>query len=176
VAPPRRSRAGIAAGIVALALFAGLTAYPALASDRLGEFLLLPGAFGTLVLIVALVVRVPSLVPWALVLLLGEYTAFLLLDGRDRFAPIVAGGLVLVAELAHWGIEPRSVGRARELTARRVLILLAIAGGSAALAAFLLGASELAAGGGLALEALGVASAVGTVALLAALARGRLTR
>lgn len=176
MAPPRRSRAGIAAGALALALLGGLTAYPALAVDRAGAFLALAGAFAALVLAVAVVVRVPSLVPWALVPLLGEYTAFLLIDDRDRFAPLVAAGLVLLAELAHWAIEPRSVGRARELTARRVLILIVVAGASAALAAFLLGASELAVGGGLALEALGVASAVGAVALLAALARGRLAR
>ena len=116
----------------------------------------------------------PSLLPWPLVVLAGAY-AWKLGDGSlDPWAPVYAGALLTVAELAYWSIELR--GRAHEaerLTERRaaliaVLALLAISAGGLVLAA-----TSVDLGSGVAIDLLGVAAAVGALAVVAALARPR---
>ncbi len=116
----------------------------------------------------------PSLLPWPLVVLAGAY-AWKLGDGSlDPWAPVYAGGLLTVAELAYWSVELR--GRAHEaerLTERRaaliaVLALLAISAGGLVLAA-----TSVDLGSGVAIDLLGVAAAVGALAVVAALARPR---
>jgi hypothetical protein len=171
MAAPRRSRAGVGAGALALAVLGVLVAYPAAGTGRAAPFVVLPGLLGAGLLAAGFVFRIPEFVPWALAPVLGEYATFLLLEGEDRFAPAFAAGLVLLAELAYWALEPRHVGRARSIAVRRAVTLLGLAGGSGIVAALLLGASELAPGGGLALAALGAAAAVLSVAVVVWLAR-----
>lgn len=90
----------------------------------------------------------------------------------DSRAPLYAAGLLLAAELAYWSLERRSPGRDEPgAIARRTAALLALVLGSVGLGALLLATVELPAGGGLVLEAAGVAAATATLALLAALAR-----
>jgi hypothetical protein len=87
---------------------------------------------------------------------------------------VYAGGLLTVAELAYWSVELR--GRAHEaerLTERRialvaVLALLAISAGGLVLAA-----TSVDLGSGVAIDLLGVAAAVGALAVVASLARPR---
>jgi hypothetical protein len=172
VAPPRRSRAGLVASVASLALLGVIASYPALATGDLAPFLALAGVGAAALLVAAFLLRLPGLVPWALVPLLGEYAAFLLLEGHDSFAPLVAAGVVLVAELAYWGLEPQALP-ARRVTVRRAGTLALVAVASAAVAAFVMGASRLDLAGGLGLEAIGVVAAVGALALLALLARER---
>jgi len=161
--------------MLSLALLGALAAYPVLETGAVGPFLALPGAGAVLLLATGFLLRFPAFVPWSLVPLVGEYAAFILLEGRDPFAPLVAAAVVLVAELGYWGVEPQALP-ARRVAVRRAATLVLVAAAAAGVAAFVLGASELALGGGLGLEALGVAAAVGALALLAALARSRPAR
>jgi hypothetical protein len=175
VASPRRSRSGLVAAAMSLALLVALVVYPLAQTGELARFVVVPAALAVALLVTAFVLRLPALVPWAFVPLFGEYAAFLLLEGSDRLAPLFAAGAVLAAELGYWGVEPQALAAGR-VTARRWLTLGLVTATSAAVALFVLGASRVDLGGGLGLEALGVAAAVGALALLAALARGRPTR
>jgi hypothetical protein len=100
------------------------------------------------------------------------------LAGRPdrRRLVLVAAGLVAVAEVAYWALEPRPVGAATRTVVRRVLTLVLLAAVSAAAAAFVVGASRLDTRGGLALEAVGAAAIVGAIGVLAVLARGLVPR
>jgi hypothetical protein len=84
---------------------------------------------------------------------------------------LVAAALVVAAELAFAALEQTPVADEGELVARRAAGIFGRAVGALALTAVLLTALALPARGGLALEAVGVAAAVGTLALLVALAR-----
>ncbi|MBD0329284.1 MAG: hypothetical protein ICV64_04190 [Thermoleophilia bacterium] len=176
MAEARRSQAGLAAAALAVALAVGLTAALAARTGAVGPFVAIPGAVGTLMLAISLGFGSAVLLPPALVLLLGEYATFLLIEGGDRFAPVVAAAFLLLAELAYWAAEPRGVGGARAVVPRRVLTLLALVAGAAALAAFLLGAGGLVSAGGPAPVVLGVAAAVGALAVLLWLARAESVR
>jgi hypothetical protein len=116
-----------------------------------------------------------ALVPWALAALGGEYVAWLALRGGgvDTRAPLYAGGLLLVVELAYWALERRSRARPDvELEVRRALRLLAGTALAMVAGAAVLAASAVSFDGGVALEALGVAAAIAVLVLVAALARG----
>jgi hypothetical protein len=171
VAAPRRSRAGVAAGALALAGLVVLAVYPIVAAGADAAIAAAPGGLAVVVLALAFAFRAPSVVPWALVPLLVEYGTFLVVEGDDPAAPAVAAGLVLVAELAYWALEPRHVGRGRALALRRAGTLAVLAAGAAAVAAFLLGVSEVPLEGGIALEAVGVAAVVAAAAVVVWLGR-----
>ena len=122
----------------------------------------------------ALVRRSDADLPWALALAGAEYGMFLLVAGGidRRGAPLFGAGLLLVAELAYWSLERRVPGAPREgLTFRRATLVLAGCIGAGGVGGLILAVAELSVQGGLWLEALGVAAAVGSIALLARLAR-----
>src|SRR5204862_185612 len=98
--------ARVAAAAGALLAAAALAAYPAAAADRLAGALAAGGAVAVLLLALGLATRLPLLVPPALALVGAEYVGVLYLGGDARVLPIAAGGLVLAAELAYWGLEP----------------------------------------------------------------------
>jgi hypothetical protein len=145
-----------------------------LRSDRLGP---LVGAFGlaaVLFLVLALVRRSEAVLPWALALAGAEYGVFLVIreESIDGWAPVYGAGLLLVAELAYWSLERRVPGPPREgLTFRRATLVTAGCVGAGGIGGLILAIGELSVQGGLWLEALGVAAAVGSIALLARLAR-----
>ena len=116
----------------------------------------------------------PSLIPWPLVVVAGAY-AWTLGDGRiDQWAPLYAGGLLAVAELAYWSVEAR--GRALDaarLSERRVLLIAAVALLAVAASGLVLAATSFRIGSGVATDLLGVAAAVAALAVVAALARPR---
>jgi hypothetical protein len=135
----------------------------------------LGGAFALIALLVALAGGPSSAVPWALAALGGEYAAWLALrdGGVDTRAPLYGAELLLVAELSYWVIDRRSAARAdQELDVRRAVTLLILLAASIALGALLLAASSVTIGGGVALEALGVAGAVALLVVVAILVRG----
>jgi hypothetical protein len=116
----------------------------------------------------------PSLIPWPLVVLAGVYAWTLGGGSIDQWAPVYAGGLLAVAELAYWSVEVR--GRAQDagrLTERRIGLIATLAFVAVAAGGFVLAATSLKIGGGVALDLLGVAAAVGALAAVAALARPR---
>ena len=130
------------------------------------------GGFAAILLLLALALRLPNLVAWAIASAGGTYAVSLLLTGGtiDGFAPLYAVGLLLVAELAYWSLElhvPSEPGIVARRAGRLALLLL-VSGGASAL---VLAVSELAAEGGLELEALGVAALGGALALVAVLLR-----
>ncbi len=114
---------------------------------------------GAALLAAGLVVRRGALVTAGLALAGTAYGLSLVGKGLDPAASLFAGGLVAVAELAYWALEPGaavSIGRAA--TARRALL-----SGSIGLAAVLTGALLLSVvsapvRGGAALGVLGVAA------------------
>ncbi len=146
--------------------------FAALRAGRLEGLVAGVGMLGMLLLVAALVVQVPAVAAWGVALLGAEYATALLLRGGtiDPFAPVVAVGLLLVAELAYWSLEPHLAGD-RGIARRRVqrLVLLALVTGG--VSAIVLAASEAAGRGGLGLEAIGVAAAAAALAIVALLAR-----
>ena len=126
--------------------------------------------FSVLLLAAAVAWRAPAAVAWAVALCGSEYGVFLALRGRsvDRWAPLVAAALFLAAELAFRATESARSAPERAIVLRGGLWLAAGVAGTAALGAVLLAA----AGGtpaGVGLEALGVAAAVLTLAVLVGL-------
>lgn len=163
----------------ALAAAAGLGAYPALATDGLEQLVGLGGAFALLALLVALPAGVSSPVPWALAALGGEYAAWFALRGGDidTRAPLYGVGLLLVGELSYWALDRRSTAPAElELEVRRAVGLLVMLAATIGLGTLLLGASAVSVGGGVALEAIGVAAAVALLVLVAVLVRSEQAR
>lgn len=116
----------------------------------------------------------PSLIPWPLVVLGGVYAWTLGGGSIDQWAPVYAGGLLAVAELAYWSVEVR--GRAQDaerLTERRASLIATLALVAVAAGGLVLAATALRIGGGVATDLLGVAAAVAALAVVAALARPR---
>jgi hypothetical protein len=153
--------------VPALALLAGLAAYPALATDRLGSVV---GG----VAIAAVVAFAAGLAGrWAFLLACGpvgfgaEYAVFLRLRGDevDSRAPFLAALVLLATELAFESISADGTAAERDLIVRQGLavagavVLTALVGGLVLVLA-------TTANSGLVLEAVGVIAAVAAVALL----------
>jgi hypothetical protein len=126
------------------------------------------------VLAVGLLLRWPTPVPAALVLLGGQYALVLSVDGAalDGRAAVVAAGLLVVAELAYWSLELRA-----EITdepgsyTRRLAVLALLSLGALALAGVLLAIVDVAGREGLAIEIAGAAAAFAAVVVLWSLVR-----
>ncbi len=131
------------------------------------------GLLAVLFLVVALTGRVAGFVPWVVALAGAEYAAFLVIrEGRiDSYAPVYGAGLLLVIELAYWSIERRFASPGEALTSRRLTLVGAACLAAGGVGGLILAMAELSVNGGLALEIVGVAAAVGALALLARLAR-----
>ncbi len=128
-------------------------------------------AVALLVLLAAVANGWAWLVPVAVAVAGGTYAAELSLDHApvDAAAPAVAVGLLLAAELAYWSLDEREriPGEVGESLRRAGFVALL------GLGAFLVGATVLAladaiGGGGIALDFLGAAAAVGAFAIVAA--------
>ncbi len=113
----------------------------------------------------------PRTVAWAFALLAGEYVISLEIQGDqlDRAAYVYAGLFLVAGELAYWSLELTVVRPESTALIRRLVAIVLVAVGGFALAFVVLAASALGSGG-VALTAVGVAAAVGAVALVAGLA------
>lgn len=132
------------------------------------------GVLGVALLVGALLRPVPSLVPWALAVLGGEYAlALVLADGDlDARAGFVAAGLLLAGELGYWSVEARQWSREDSAVARARLATIVILALVAATVGTLLVAAGAAVPAGLELVQVGgVLGAVGALLTLALLAR-----
>lgn len=111
-------------------------------------------------------------VPWVL-LALGAAAATAFADGGDPArSPLFAAGLLAVGELSYWSLESRlSRPASPGIAARRLALLSGLVAGSIAIGAVLVSVARIDAGGGLALEAAGVAAAVALAAAVLALSR-----
>jgi hypothetical protein len=146
----------------------------ALAGDEAGPVGML-GLFALVVLGGSLLLGLTSGIAWTLLLLAAEYAAALAARGGselDAGAPLVGAGLLVLAELAYWSLELRGPGyEERRVVARRLGALGVLAFLSVLLGAFVVVLTAAPLGGGLAWDAVGVAAAAGTLAIVAWLAR-----
>jgi hypothetical protein len=114
-------------------------------------------------------------VAWTLALVAAAYATALAVRGADNVdagAPLVGAGLLMVAELAYWSLERRGPGyEEARVVVRRLAALGALACLSLVLGAFVVVVTAAPLGGGLAWDAVGVAAAGATLAIVAWLAR-----
>lgn len=158
--------------MTALALLGAVSAYSALDGDRLVAVVAALGGIGVLVTALALVGRWAALLPWGFVGVGAAYALFLSLrpGTLDARAPIVAAAFFVAAELSFWSIERGNWHGERQVVVRRLALLV-----SAGLATAIVGglllliASERR--GGVGQEIVGIAAAVLTLAVIAALVR-----
>jgi hypothetical protein len=127
------------------------------------------------VLVASLALGWTSGIAWTLTLLAGEYAAALAARDAstvDAGAPLVGGGLLVVAELAYWSLERRGPGSEEaRVVVRRLAALGTLALGSVLLGAFVVVVTAAPLGGGLAWDLVGVLAAAGTLAIVYWLSR-----
>lgn len=121
------------------------------------------------ILATGLVLRLPVTVPAAIALLGAEYVAILAFeaDALDTRAPLVAGALLAVGELAYWSLELRgAVVDEAGTYLRRIALLAMLALAVVGVGAVMLTVVEAVAAGGVAVDILGAAAALGALSLL----------
>jgi hypothetical protein len=126
------------------------------------------------VLAAGLALSISVAIPVAIGLLGAEYVAILGFetDVLDTQAPLVAGALLAVAELAYWSLELRTLVVDEAGTyLRRIALLATLVLGVVGIGAVMLTLVELVAAGGIAVDILGAVAALGALALLALAAR-----
>jgi len=136
------------------------------------------GALAMLLLASGLLLRIPAVVPAAIVLIGLGYSATLAVqDGAlDARAPVIAAALFAAAELGYWSLEVRdAVADEPGAYLRRLGLLAGLALGTLALGQLLLALVDVSERGGIAIEAVGVVAAVAALAIVA-LARRDATR
>lgn len=135
-------------------------------------------ALAVVALVAALVLGWPRLVTLAIALAGGTYAAELAFDDvpLDLSVPVIAAGLVLVAELAYWSLEerPRVPGDPGD-GLRHAALVAALALGALVVGVALVALVEAVQTEGLALDVVGAiaASAILAAVLLAPRARAR---
>lgn len=149
-----------------------LAAALAVLAGRSQPALLGVGGAAVFLLVVGLVLGRSAAVPWAIVGLGAAYAATLEGDDLDGRVPLYAAGLLLTAELAYWALQMRDGARDEPGMALRRFIGLLIAAAAAVVAGSLLVAvAHVPLRGGLAVEAIGLAAAIGALAILHLAAR-----
>ena len=130
-------------------------------------------AFGTAALVAGLAFRFPIAVPWSVLLVGAGYVlARIHHTVVDGWAAVVGGALLLAAELAFWSIaSDRRIHEERALVLRQAVTVAGLVGAAALVSFILVGAAAVSAAGGLVLTAIGVAAAVGAVAVVLRLVR-----
>ena len=132
------------------------------------------GGLALSLLAIGLGARSGASLGWGLAALGGEYAVLFSAQGRalDELTPLYTGAFILVAELAFWSIERRVPAWSEPgLVERRLAYLAGVSAAAAAVAAVVLVVAASSGGGGVALEAIGVAAAIGALALVAVLVR-----
>jgi hypothetical protein len=142
------------------------------AGDRLVALVAALVGLGLVATSVALVTRWAAALPWGFVGVGAAYALFLSLRSGtvDARAPMVAAALFIAAELSYWSIERRNWPSERQVMVRR-LALLVLAGLATAIVGGLLLLLTSERRTGIGPEAAGIAAAVLTLAVIAALAR-----
>jgi hypothetical protein len=146
----------------------------ALAADRWQDVTAVVAAASVVVLGIALWKRRAAGIP-AAILLAGVAYSVALVSTDPAFDPasaVVAALLLLTAELAFWSVELAAPIRYEPaILARRLALLTALGVGTLCAAGIVAGVAARDADPSLLLEGLGIAAAVATVAILAALGR-----
>jgi len=141
------------------------------ASERLPEVVAGVGAGGCALIAIAFAARRPSVFPVGLAGVGAAYGVYLSLrtGAVDPRAPAVAAALYVAAELGFWSLERTASRSERTVVGRRVAGIAAGAVLAALVGSLLLGLTT-GVGGGLVLEAVGVAAAALVAAAIAVLA------
>jgi hypothetical protein len=148
-------------------------AYAVAAGGKLQGLSVAASVVSLVLLGAGLVLRWPSLIPWAV---LTSGAAYLITreghDLVDGWAGVVGVALLLAAELASWSMEhDRRIRAERSLVVRRVVTLATLAAAALLVNFVLLAAAAVTASSGVLLAAVGVAAAVAAVAVVLRLAR-----
>jgi hypothetical protein len=172
---PRVDRTRLIFSAAALACAAGVAAYPAASASRLSWLEPTLAALALGLLAAGLLLRWAPLVVWSIAAIGAEYAVWLTLAGEDvnTRAPLVGGGLFLLAELAFDSIDSPAGRIEPDVLLRRLVALAALAVGAFAVGVVALGAAAAPVTGGVALTAIGTAAAVLALALIARLASRR---
>jgi hypothetical protein len=164
----------VIAGASSLLVYLGVLAYAASRDLELAPVIGIVGGIGALLLLFVILRRAEDVLAWSMLMLGVAYSLSLVTHRRgvDQGAPLVAGGLLLAAELATWSCAERREVRVERpvLVARGVAIGLLVVGG-VGVSALVLALAAAPVGGGLAWTILGAASAVGVIGLATRLAR-----
>jgi hypothetical protein len=140
---------------------------------RLATFGAVVGALGLGLLVVGLVLRWPTTIPWAVLLVGGGYV--LSRAGNsvvDGWATAIGVLLLLAAELASWSIDHDArIAAERSLILRRIATLGALVAGALLVNFLLLATAGISASSGVLLAAVGVAAAVAAVTVVLRLLR-----
>jgi hypothetical protein len=134
------------------------------------------GALGAVGLAIGLLRGRAWAVPWALALLGSAYAGSLFLPERgiDREAPLVAAGLLVLAELSYWALELRTpLSPEPGMLPRRAVLIVAAGVGAFLAAAVAVAATAISLGGGVLVDLVGVLAAVAALAIVARLAERR---
>jgi len=160
--------------VLSFASLAGVAAYTVSRGGTLPEVGAVVAGSGAVLLALGLVLRLPSMVPWAVAL-----AAFGYVVGRehrhaaDGWAALVGAALLLAAELAAWSIDDdRRIREERALVVRQAATVAGLAAAAALVSFALVGAAAVSVTSGLLLTAVGVAAAVSAVAVVLRLLRG----
>ena len=135
-------------------------------------------AAGLLLLAVGLAVRWSAALAFGMVALGAEQAVRLALGPNevDAWTPAYAAGLLLVAELAWWSVEPRVAAWSEAaVVLRRFGAVVGLCAASAVIAALIVMAAGAPLHGGLGLELVGVVAAVAAVGVVVTIARSPAT-
>ena len=166
---PRGAR--IATGAAAVALAVGVAAH----AGADGGFVVATAGVGVLLIAAAVILARGPLVTWGLLGLAAAYAVTLADEpGVDGASPLVATGLLLVAELGYWSVELAATAREEAAVAvRRLAALGALAAAALVLATFVLAATAVPLSSSTIWNAVGILAAAAVLALIARLARGQ---
>ena len=110
--------------------------------------------------------------PLAIVALGVAYAATLEGDDLDGRVPLYAAGLLVAAELGYWALQLRDGARDEAgMVVRRLIGLLIAAAVAVVAGSLLIAVAHVPLRGGLAVEAIGLAAAIGALAILLLAAR-----
>jgi hypothetical protein len=140
---------------------------------RLATFGAVVGALGLGLLVVGLVLRWPTTIPWAVLLVGGGYVLSRAGDSVvDGWAAAIGVLLLLAAELASWSIDHDArIAAERSLILRRIATLSALVAGALLVNFLLLATAGISASSGVLIAAVGVAAAVAAVTVVLRLLR-----
>jgi hypothetical protein len=130
-------------------------------------------AAGTVALAIGVLLRFPFAIPWAVMLAGAGYVlARAHHSVVDGWAAVVGSALLLAAELGAWSIaSDRRIREERALVVRQSLTVSALVVSAGLVSFVLVGAAAVSASADLLLTAVGVAAAVGAVAVVLRLVR-----
>jgi len=170
---PARSRTRVVLALASVAAAAAVALYGTFAADRLAWLVLALGLTGAALLVYALATLSAGSIVSGLVGVAASWSlsAWTRGTGAPGGTVLAAVGVFVAAELAYWSLEQASVPDEGELVARRAAGLALRGCGALVLVACVLAALGLRPGGGLALETVGIAAAVGLLAIVLVLAR-----